>query len=730
MTGRRRTRNAGKGGLAAELRLLADARHPEPFRLLGLHPADGGVTLRVFSPQTRELGVVGGPALTRHDGTDLFVWSGAAGAIAGRYELEWLDDHGARHRCHDPYSFPPQVGEFDRQVFGEGHHWHAYRFLGANPREVDGVAGTLFSTWAPHAERVSVVGDFNRWDGRRHPMRRHPGGVWELFLPAVGAGALYKFEIRGAGGSIALKSDPYARSFQAPLDTASVVVAAGSHAWADAEWMRARAERDWLHAPMCIYEAHLGSWKRAPDGRHRNYRELAAELAPYVRSLGFTHLELMPVSEHPYEPSWGYQTTGNYAPASRHGSPEDFRAFVDCCHREGLGVILDWVPAHFPRDAHGLARFDGAPLYEYGDPRRGAHPDWDTLIYDYGRPEVRNYLLASALHWLDEFHADGLRVDAVASMIYLDYSRKPGEWLPNRFGGRENLEAIEFLRELNHVVHERHPGALVIAEESTAWPLVTRPTYVGGLGFSMKWNMGWMHDTLSYFRRDPVHRRHHHNELTFGQLYAYSENFVLPLSHDEVVHGKGSLLGKMPGDDWQRFANLRLLYAYQWTLPGKKLLFMGQEFAQSREWTHAESLDWELSGDPSHGGVRRLLEDLNRLYREQPALHRHEFEPEGFAWIDCEDVPRSTLSFIRRAGPDFLVIVLNFTPVVRDGFRVGVPLPGPYRELLNSDASAYGGSNVGNAGIVQTLPEPRSGHPQSLVLRLPPLGALLLQRAA
>jgi 1,4-alpha-glucan branching enzyme len=718
-----------QAALREQAALLADGRHADPAAWLGRHAAAGGIELRVFSPRTRSLSVDEGPALERVPGTDLFVWRGEAGQVPERYALRVIDDDGTEQRRYDAYAFPPQITEFERQVFGEGHHWHAYRFLGANPRRVDGVDGTLFATWAPGASRVSVVGDFNRWDGRCHVMRRHPGGIWELFVPGVGAGAHYKFEIVGRDGHLRLKSDPYGRKFQSPPATASLVEGASRHAWQDTAWLESRRSRDWLHAPMSVYEVHPGSWRRAPDGRPRNYRDLAAELVPYARDLGFTHVELLPVSEHPFEGSWGYQTLGNFAPASRQGSPDDFRSFVDHCHGQGLGVILDWVPAHFPRDEHGLVWFDGGALYEYGDPRRGEHPDWATLIYDYGRPEVRNYLLASALSWLEEYHADGLRVDAVASMLYLDYSRKPGEWVPNKYGGRENLEAIEFLRELNHVVHDRHPGALVIAEESTAWPLVTRPTYVGGLGFSMKWNLGWMHDTLEYFRRDPVHRRYHHDRLTFSQLYAYSENFVLPLSHDEVVHGKGSLFGKMPGDDWQRFANLRLLLSYQWTHPGKKLLFMGQEFGQRGEWSHETGPDWGALGDPRHAGVQRLVRDLNRLYRELPAMHRHDFDGEGFAWIDCDDRDQSVLAFQRRAGDAFVVVVHNFTPVVREGYRVGVPAGGAYRELLNSDASIYGGSNVGNAGLVRAQTEPRHGHAHSLSLTLPPLAAVILQPA-
>ncbi|HKX98686.1 MAG TPA: 1,4-alpha-glucan branching protein GlgB [Steroidobacteraceae bacterium] len=718
------------GWLRSQAELLSGARHPDPPSFLGRHEVPGGIELRVFSPRTRSLAVRDGPGLERVPRTDLFVWRGEAGRIPERYELEWTDDAGVGHRRHDAYAFPAQVSDFERQVFGEGHHWHAWRFLGANPRRVDGVDGTLFSTWAPGARRVSVVGDFNGWDGRCHVLRRHPGGIWELFLPGVGAGAHYKFEILGRDGELRLKSDPYGRKFQSPPENASLVEGPSTYAWQDGDWLAARRARDWLHAPMSVYEVHLGSWRRGDGGRRLNYRDIAGELAAYAADLGFTHVELLPVSEHPFEGSWGYQTLGNFAPASRHGTPDDFRSLVDECHRRGLGVILDWVPAHFPRDAHGLAWYDGGPLYEYGDPRRGEHPDWSTLIYDYGRPEVRNYLLASALHWLEEYHADGLRVDAVASMLYLDYSRKPGEWLPNESGGRENLDAVRFLRELNHVVHERHPGAVVIAEESTAWPLVTRPTHAGGLGFSMKWNLGWMHDTLDYFRRDPVHRRYHHRLLTFSQLYAFSENFVLPLSHDEVVHGKGSLIGRMPGDDWQQFANLRLLLAYQWTHPGKKLLFMGQEFGQRGEWSHELGPDWPALRDPRHAGVQSLVRDLNLLHRGEPALHRHDFDAEGFAWIDCSDSGQSVVSFVRRAGAEFVVVALNFTPVVRQGYRIGVPGGGAYRELLNSDASAYGGSNVGNAGLVHAEPVPHAGQDCSLVLTLPPLAALILRPEA
>ncbi len=626
----------------------------------------------------------------------------------------------------DTHRYAPLIGDFDRQVFGEGHHWHAHRFLGAHTRRAEGIDGVLFATWAPGAQRLRVVGDFNHWDGRRHTMHKHPGGIWERFLPGVTDGARYKFEILGADGVMALKADPYARAVELRPDTASIVCSQSRHAWADADWMAARHDRDWLHQPCSIYELHAGSWRRHAEGRWLNWVELAAELVPYVRTLNYTHIELMPVMEYPLDASWGYQTLGYFAPTARHGHPDDFRSFVDACHRAGVGVILDWTPAHFPSDAHGLARFDGTPLYEHGDPRRGLHPDWGSLVFDYGRPEVRNFLLASALSWLEDFHIDGLRVDAVASMLYLDYSRKPGEWLQNRHGGRENLEAIEFLQQLNHVVHQRFPGVIVIAEESTAWPQVTRPTSSGGLGFSMKWNMGWMHDTLDYLHRDPIHRSHHQQQLTFGLMYAHHENFVLPLSHDEVVHGKGSLLGKMPGDDWQCFANLRLLLLYQWTYPGKKLLFMGQEFAQRREWDFEAALDWELLQQPPHRGVQRLVADLNRLYCELAPLHARDFEADGFKWLDCGDAAQSVLSFLRRDGQQALVVVLNFTPTPRHGYRIGVPLAGGYRERLNSDAGVYGGSDLGNGGHVDSQPLPWMGQPHSLALSLPPLGGLIL----
>ncbi|HEX6550870.1 MAG TPA: 1,4-alpha-glucan branching protein GlgB, partial [Gammaproteobacteria bacterium] len=568
--------------------------------------------------------------------------------------------------------------------------------------------------------------DFNSWDGRQHPMRvRGSSGVWELFIPGLTAGALYKYELRNRDdGSVQVKADPYGNRLEPPPRTASIVTAPDSHDWQDAAWMSQRP--DWQHGPLSIYEVHPGSWRRNADGGFLDYRSLAHALVEHVMHTGFTHIQLMPITEHPFNGSWGYQTTGYFAPTSRFGTPDDFRYLVDYCHRHGIGVLLDWVPGHFPRDPHGLARFDGTALYEHADPRQGTHPDWDTLVFNYGRKEVRSFLISSALYWLKEFHVDGLRVDAVASMLYLDYSRKQGEWLPNKFGGRENLEAVSFIRELNTVTHAECPGTVTIAEESTAWPSVSRPVWLGGLGFSMKWNMGWMHDTLSYMRKDPVHRHYHHDLLTFGMLYAYSENFVLPLSHDEVVHGKGSLLGKMPGDEWQRFANLRLLYSYLFSYPGKKHLFMGDEFGASKEWDHDQSLEWELLRYRYHAGVMQLVQDLNRLYRSIPALHRHDFEPDGFEWIDCHDAAQSVISYLRRNGNDLCVVALNFTPVPRHSYRIGVPVNGYYRELFNSDSNCYGGSNVGNLGGVSSEPLACMGRPHSLTLTLPPLGGVIL----
>jgi 1,4-alpha-glucan branching enzyme len=710
-------------------RILA-ARHHDPFRVLGRHQ-DGPdeEVVRAFIPGASEVTIDEVDIrLERVPNTDVFEWRGKPGMIPERYRLRWHEGGGERV-AHDPYVFPPQIPDFDLHLFSEGRHWHAYRFLGAHPRVVDGVEGVLFATWAPNAERASVVGDFNAWDGRRHAMRIRGGsGVWELFIPGLAPGALYKFEIRNRNtGTVVLKTDPYARRFELRPSTACLVEPDSDFAWGDGTWMEARAHGDWLHAPMSIYEVHLGSWQRGAEGRFLSYREIAERLVDYVRDLGCTHIELLPVTEHPLDASWGYQSLGFYAPTSRFGSPDDFRYFIDHCHRHGIGVILDWVPGHFPKDAHGLARFDGSALYEHEDVRRGEHRDWGTLIFNYGRREVKNFLLSSALYWLGEFHLDGLRVDAVASMLYLDYSRKAGEWLPNVHGGNENLEAIEFLKEMNRVTHEQHPGSVMIAEESTAWPQVTRPTYLGGLGFSMKWNMGWMHDTLDYMSHDPIHRTYHHDRLTFGLLYAGSENFVLPLSHDEVVHGKRSLLEKMPGDDWRRFANLRALFTFMFTYPGKKLLFMGGEFAQHHEWNFDEALDWTLLEHAPHQGMRSLLCDLNRIYRERPALHRFDFEVhKSFEWVDCHDARQSVISYLRTDGAEAVIVVLNFTPVPRYDYRIGVPGPGHYREVLNSDAGIYGGTNLGNMGGAKAEDTPWMARPYSISLTLPPLAGLIL----
>jgi 1,4-alpha-glucan branching enzyme len=636
--------------------------------------------------------------------------------------------------CDDPYRFPPVLGEVDLHLFGEGHHYRSWEKLGSHILTIDGTTGTYFAVWAPNADRVSVVGDFNGWDGRVHPMRLlAANGIWEIFIPGIGRGERYKYEIRTRmPGLPILKADPYQRYAERAPATASIVWDSSAYKWRDSEWLARRAEDDhWFHRPMSVYELHPGSWMKESDEVENvlNFRDLAAQLVPYVRDMGYTHIELMAVMEHPFGGSWGYQVTGFFAPTSRHGTPDDFKWFVDECHANGIGVILDWVPGHFPKDAHGLARFDGTSLYEHEDPRQGEHQDWGTLIFNYGRNEVRNFLISSALFWLDEFHVDGLRVDAVASMLYLDYSRGPGQWVPNRYGGRENVDAIQFLRTLNEQTHGTHPGTIMIAEESTSWAGVSRPSYVGGLGFSYKWNMGWMHDILEYVRRDPIHRRWHHNLVTFSMLYAWSENFILPFSHDEVVHGKGSMINKIPGDSWQKAATLRSLYSYMYAHPGKKLLFMGGEFGMWREWSEKVGLPWSIATEPPHAGLQQFVRDLNALYRREPSLHQCDFDPAGFEWIDANDNENCVFSFMRRAkdASDFIVVALNFTPVPREGYRIGVPAAGMYAELLNSDAGPYGGSNVGNQGAAYTEPLAAHGHAQSLRLTLPPLGALFLK---
>ena len=715
---------------SAELEALLRARLHDPFQYLGLHRGSEGWVLRVFNPHADAVWLHSSAGLVPLElvhPAGLFEWLGAEPPPAP-YRLG-VSEGGKVQDRYDAYAFVPALSGHDLYLFNEGRLRQAWRTLGSHLEERNGVRGVRFAVWAPNAERVSVVGDFNRWDGRVHPMAVHgSSGVWELFIPGLREGELYKYELRTHGvGELLVKTDPYACEFERRPGTAARVPGEVRYEWRDGSWMQARARWDWLHAPINIYEVHLGSWMRHPDGRFYSYLELADRLVAYVKDMGFTHVELLPVTEHPLDESWGYQTTGYFAATSRFGKPDDLRALIDAFHQAGIGVILDWVPAHFPTDAFALAHFDGTALYEHADPRLGFHQDWGTHIFNYGRNEVRSFLLSSAHYWLSEFHADGLRVDAVASMLYLDYSRKPGEWLPNKYGGRENLEAIEFLRELNVMTHEEFPGALTCAEESTSWPMVSRPTYVGGLGFSLKWTMGWMNDTLSYIRLDPVFRRFNHNQLTFGQLYAYTENFLLPLSHDEVVHGKGALLDKLPGDTWQEFANLRLLFTYQLTAPGKKLNFMGNELGQGREWQARWELDWGLLAIHWHDGVRRMMRDLNRMHRELPALYELDFSPEGFQWIDCHDADQSTLSYIRRARDgSFVVVVLNFTPVPRRHYRIGLPSGGSYREIFNSDSEYYSGSNLGNGSIVADA-LPWMGLPCSAAITLPPLAGVVLQ---
>jgi 1,4-alpha-glucan branching enzyme len=633
---------------------------------------------------------------------------------------------------YDCYSFGPVLTEDDLYLLGEGNYYENYEKLGAHPWHHQGVKGTFFAVWAPSASRVSVVGDFNQWDGRRHQMRsRGASGVWELFVPHLGPGLLYKFEIRTRNGTLLIKADPFAFRFEERPKTAAVVHDLNAFTWTDHEWMTSRPKQDPLHRPMAIYEAHLGSWRRRIEEGNRwlTYREAAEELISYVKEMGFNYIEFLPLAEHPFDGSWGYQVTGYYAATSRFGTPDDLMYLVDCCHAAGLGVILDWVPAHFPKDAYALESFDGTHLYEHADPRQGVQQDWDTLIFNYGRNEVRNFLVANALFWFDKYHIDGLRVDAVASMLYLDYSRKEGEWVPNRYGGRENLEAIDFIKNFNSKVYERFPGVVTIAEESTAWPGVTRPVHLGGLGFMFKWNMGWMHDMLSFMSKDPVHRHYHMDNLTFALLYAFHENFILPLSHDEVVHGKASLLSKMPGDNWQKFANLRLLLGYMYGEPGKKTLFMGGEFGQWREWDHDQSLQWDLLQYEPHQGLQRYVKDLNRIYLSEPALYEIDFDPSGFEWIDFRDTDSNIVSFIRigKAPDQILIFAFNFTPVPRMNYRIGAPRPGFYKELINSDSTVYGGSNVGMGGGIKAESRPWHGQPYSFSLHLPPLGMLILK---
>ncbi|MCG5052901.1 MAG: 1,4-alpha-glucan branching protein GlgB [Myxococcales bacterium] len=716
------------------LALFLALEHHDPHAILGAHPTPAGVVVRVFQPHARSVTVLAEGArlpLEKVHDNGLFAGLFPDAQQVFPYKLRFDYHDGESHEQVDPYSFLPTLGDLDLHLIGEGRHEKLYEKMGAHVMRMGSVEGTSFTVWAPNARGVSVVGDFNGWDGRVNPMRMLGGsGIWELFLPGVGAGARYKFELRKAHGGIVLKADPYAQAAEHPPQTASVVVKS-SYSFNDDAWLQQRKASNPWRSPFSVYEMHLGSWKRVPEDGNRSmtYRELAPEVADYLGRMGFTHVELLPVFEHPFDGSWGYQVSGYFAPTSRFGSPDDFKYFVDYLHDKGFGVLVDWVPAHFPKDEFALGRFDGTALYEHLDSRQGEHPDWGTFVFNFGRREVRNFLIASALSWFDRFHIDGLRVDAVASMLYLDYSRKEGEWVPNQYGGRENLEAVTFLRELNEVVHRDYPGVLMIAEESTAWPGVSRPNYLGGLGFGFKWNMGWMHDTLQYFSKDPVYRRYHHNDLTFGLVYAWSENFILPFSHDEVVHGKGSMLDKMPGDRWQKFANLRALYAYMWAHPGKKLLFMGQEIGQWQEWKHTQSLDWNVLMGEDHQGLQWLVADLNRVYKSEPALHEVDESPEGFEWIDSHSADDNVIAFLRKspATGRSVICVGNFAPVPRHGYRMGVPRAGQYRELLNTDAAVWGGSNVGNDGAVASENVPHHGRPFSLNLTLPPLGVLWLE---
>ena len=718
---------------AQQIGRIIGGQHDDPFAILGPHEFDGGWIARAFVPfaETLEAHTLEGKplgALERRDPAGFF--EGAI-AIDRRQPIVYrAANDGGEWEVVDPYSFGPVLGPMDDYYIGEGSHLRLFDKLGAHFMDFEGVEGTHFAVWAPNARRVSVTGSFNEWDGRRHPMRRRAEtGIWEIFLPGVQPGAQYKYEIIGKDGTLLpLKADPYAQQSELRPKTASVVADPTPFAWTDDAYMEARRTRDHRREPMSIYEVHLGSWRRRPDGGFLSYEQLADQLVPYVADMGFTHIELLPVSEHPYDPSWGYQPTGLYAPTARFGDPAGFARLVDAAHNAGLGVILDWVPAHFPTDAHGLAKFDGTALYEHADPRQGYHPDWNTAIYNFGRKEVSSFLTNNALYWLEKFHIDGLRIDAVASMLYLDYSRQPGQWVPNQHGGNENIEAIAFLQRVNAETYGQHPGTFTVAEESTSWPGVTAPTHAQGLGFGFKWNMGFMNDTLRYMRREPIHRRFHHNDLTFGLLYAFSENFVLPLSHDEVVHGKRSLLDKMPGDDWQKFANLRAYYGFMWGYPGKKLLFMGQEFAQRGEWNEAQALDWWSLDAPAHEGIRRLVADLNAVYRELPALHARDCEPEGFEWIIASDRANSVLAWMRKA-PDTapVVVITNLTPVPRENYRLPMPIAGRWIERINTDAAWYAGTNTGNQGVVTATKGNEFGYPATAELVLPPLSTLILQ---
>lgn len=733
---------------ANDIIAIINSTHQNPHYVLGMHLVEVKIagqtktipSVRAIFPEAKEVYVLDAsdpqnqwPMEKVHPGGffEALIWERSEKfryvlKIKNYYDTEWI--------TQDPYeSFINEMTRFDRYLFGRSCHYKIYEKMGAHVKTIDGKKGVFFSVWAPNALRVSVIGDFNGWDGRRNPMNllKDGSGIWVLFIPGLSEGELYKFEIKTKEGHILQKADPYAFYSELRPKTASIVYTLEDYNWNDQEWLENRRTQDFLNRPISIYEVHLGSWMRVPseDNRFLTYREFAEKLIPYVKEMGFTHIQLMPVAEHPYDPSWGYQVTGYFSPTSRFGAPDGLQYFVDRCHQNGIGVLLDWVPGHFPKDPHGLVRFDGTGLYEHEDPRQGEHPHWGTKIFNYGRMEVKNFLIANALYWLDKFHFDGLRVDAVASMLYLDYGKNPGEWIPNYYGGKENLEAIEFLKHLNSIVHQYFPGVMMIAEESTAWPGVSRPTYLGGLGFGFKWNMGWMHDVLSYMRKDPVHRKYHHNQLTFSFLYAWSENFILPLSHDEVVHGKGSLISKMPGDYWQKFANLRALYTYMWGHPGKQLLFMGQEFGQFAEWNCMQSLDWHLLDYPMHRGLQRCVKDLNTIYKRERAFWERDFVPEGFDGINCDDSDNSVLSFIRYSGDpkDFLVFVINFTPVPRPNYVLGVPEYCFYEEIFNSDASIYGGSNTGNAGGVMAKRRGAFRKPFSLEIFVPPLAGVIFK---
>jgi 1,4-alpha-glucan branching enzyme len=715
-------------------RLLAGEHH-DPHRILGAHPTESdrtGVVVRVYRPDATAAECL------VSDGSDVALEQVAPGLFAGwipgvelplGYRLRFRFADGRTSERGDPYQFLPTVREMDLHLFNEGTHQRLWDCLGAHVREIDGVSGVSFAVWAPTARRVSVVGDFCNWDGRMYQMRSlGSSGIFELFIPDFSPDCVYKYEIKSRDGSLRLKTDPFAAAMEVPPATGSKIFES-AYRWNDSGWMDHRKDKDPLREPMSIYEVHLGSWERIPEESNRSlgYREIARRLVAHVRELGFTHIELMPIAEHPFSGSWGYQVSGYFAPTARYGDPDDFRYLVDVCHQNEIGVLLDWVPAHFPRDDFALRQFDGTALYEYEDRQRAEHPDWGTLIFNYGRHEVRNFLMANALYWLDEFHIDGLRVDAVASMLYLDYSRKDGEWIPNEYGGRENLDAVTLLKDINERIAHGYPGCVTIAEESTAWPGVTRSPRDGGLGFTFKWNMGWMHDTLEYFKREPIHRRYHQDQLTFGMLYEYSERFIMPLSHDEVVHGKGSLLRKMPGDEWQKFANLRALLTYQYTRPGKQLLFMGTELAPDSEWNHDVSLDWHLADQPLRSGLNRFLADLGRIYVTSPSMWRKDPDADGFSWIDCSDKDNSVMSYLRSDGATLTVVVLNLTPVPRVDYRIGAPISGRYVEVLSSDDARYGGSEFRTLQEIDTDPVTCHGHAQSLALRLPPLGALVLQ---